>query len=50
MQLNLKKVSRQNEIENALRSNLKKRKTFQNKFNKKNKEKKSFTSYKSKYR
>ena len=40
MQLNLKKDSQNNKIENALRKNLKKRKIFQNKVNKKNKEKK----------
>jgi|TARA_B110000263_G_C15249701_1_gene483471 hypothetical protein len=40
MKLNLKKDSQNNKIENALRKNLKKRKIFQNKVNKKNKEKK----------
>ena len=40
MQLNLKKRSKHYEIENALRGNLKKRKTFQIKIKKKNKEKK----------
>ena len=37
MQLNSKKELRQQKIEKALRSNLKKRKIFQNKINKKNK-------------
>ena len=40
MQLNLQKDSQQYKIENALKRNLKKRKTFQNKLKKKNKEKK----------
>ena len=40
MKLNLKKDSQNNKIENALRKNLKKRKIFQNKIKKKNKEKK----------
>tara|TARA_B110000438_G_C15499565_1_gene515090 strand:+ start:491 stop:616 length:126 start_codon:yes stop_codon:yes gene_type:complete len=40
MQLNLKENSQHNKIESALKSNLKRRKIFQNKFNKKNKEKK----------
>ena len=35
MQLNLKKELRQQRIEKALRNNLKKRKIFQNKINKK---------------
>ena len=37
MQTNLKKELRYQRIEQALRSNLKKRKIFQNKINKKNK-------------
>jgi len=37
MQLNSKKRSRYQRIERALRNNLKKRKIFQNKINKKNK-------------
>ena len=37
MQLNSKKELRYQRIEQALRSNLKKRKIFQNKINKKNK-------------
>jgi len=37
MQLNSKKELRHERIERALKSNLKKRKTFQNKINKKNK-------------
>jgi len=40
MQLNLKKDTRHYRIESALKSNLKKRKTFQNKTSKTNKEKK----------
>tara|TARA_B100001123_G_C14576499_1_gene736393 strand:+ start:352 stop:477 length:126 start_codon:yes stop_codon:yes gene_type:complete len=40
MELNLKKDIRHYRIENALKSNLKKRKTFQNKISKANKEKK----------
>ena len=41
MQLNSKKELRHQRIERALRNNLKKRKIFQNKLNKKNKEKKN---------
>jgi|TARA_B100000586_G_scaffold222581_1_gene169697 hypothetical protein len=37
MQLNLKKELRHQRIERALKNNLKKRKKFQNKINKKNK-------------
>ena len=40
MQLNIKKNSQHYRIENALKNNLKRRKIFQNKLNKKNKEKK----------
>ena len=40
MQLNLKKDTKHHQIKNALRSNLKKRKEFQNKLTKKNKEEK----------
>ena len=40
MQLNLQKDSQHYKIENALKNNLKKRKIFQNKIKKKNKEKK----------
>ena len=40
MQINLKKDRRIQRIERALKSNLKKRKTFQNKISKANKEKK----------
>tara|TARA_B100001250_G_scaffold383877_1_gene378176 strand:- start:2921 stop:3043 length:123 start_codon:yes stop_codon:yes gene_type:complete len=40
MQLNSKKVSRQQRIERALKNNLKKRKIFQNRTNKENRRKK----------
>ena len=40
MQINLKKEERYQRIERALKSNLKKRKAFQNKISKTNKEKK----------
>tara|TARA_X000000368_G_C22813548_1_gene615758 strand:- start:181 stop:306 length:126 start_codon:yes stop_codon:yes gene_type:complete len=40
MELNSKKETRHHRIENALKSNLKKRKTFQNTIKKTNKEKK----------
>ena len=40
MELNLEKETQHHRIENALKSNLKKRKTFQNKIKKKNKVKK----------
>ena len=40
MELNLEKETQHHRIENALKNNLKKRKTFQNKIKKKSKEKK----------